>query len=117
MVPWFWAVHARHALFIGVASSSGAHPNGGFEGLFDALRPALLRHRKCHGGFGQDRAGSEERRKRSRCSFFFLLLLSGDDSHGISMKPIFKYFQWTKASRIKILVRIKDSFQIFSPVN
>ena len=104
MVPWFWAVHARHALFIGVASSSWAHPSGGFgafvsaaaEGLFDALRPAWLRPKKCHGGCGQDGAGSVERRKRSRCSFFFLLLLTGDDSQRISAKPIFKSFLMDK---------------------
>ena len=44
MVPWFRAVHARHALFIWVASSSGAHPCGGFEGLhWRRHRPALWR--------------------------------------------------------------------------
>ena len=108
MVPWFWAVHTGHALFIGVASSSWAHPSGGFgafvsaaidrrsEGLFDAPAPALLRLKKCHGGLGQVGASSEGRRKRGRCSFFFLLLLTGDDSHGISMKPISKSFPMDK---------------------
>ena len=52
--------------------------------------------KKCHGGLGQVGASSEGRRKRGRCSFFFLLLLTGDDSHGISMKPISKSFPMDK---------------------
>ena len=55
--------------------------------------------KKCHGGLGQVGARSEGRRKRGRCSFFFLLLLTGDDSHGISMKPISKSFPMDKGLR------------------